>query len=241
MGGKNSSEYQSIIREMKALVRPEKAAFLPKFFKVYPGGYGEGDVFLGVVVPDTRKVARHWRRARMRTIATLLDDAHHELRLCGLLILVDQFKQSNDTGRQALVDLYLAKIDRVNSWDLVDISAPNTIGLWLMNRDRALLDELLDSGQLWRQRIAMLATLAFIRENDFADTLRIADVLLHHEHDLIHKAVGWMLREVGNRNCETLEDFLATRYNAMPRTMLRYAIEKLPESRRQDYLRGRVG
>lgn len=241
MGGKNSSEYRSIIREMKALVRPEKAAFLPSFFKVYPGGYGEGDVFLGVVVPDTRRVAQHWREAHMRTIAALLDDAHHELRLCGLLILVDQFERSDDVGRQTLLDLYLAKLDRVNSWDLVDISAPKTIGLWLVNRDRVLLDELLDSGQLWQQRIAMLATLAFIRENDFADTLRIADILLRHKHDLIHKAVGWMLREIGKRNTEILETFLVSRYSEMPRTMLRYAIEKLPESRRQDYLHGRVG
>ncbi|MCP4446517.1 MAG: DNA alkylation repair protein [Myxococcales bacterium] len=240
MGGKSQTEYTAILCDLRALVRPDKAAFLPGFFRAVPGGYGEGDVFLGVVVPDIRKVARRHRTASSSTLAQLLEDERHELRLCALLIAVDQFGHGTDEGREQLIELYITKLDRVNNWDLVDLSAPKLLGAWLLHRDRSLLDDLLASEHLWRQRVAVLATLAFIREGDFADTLRIADRLLHHEHDLIHKAVGWMLREIGNRDVQELERFLKRQYPKMPRTMLRYAIEKLPETTRQDYLTGRA-
>lgn len=239
MGGKGHGERLSIGRELRALARPEKAAFLPKFFKAFDGGYGQGDRFLGVVVPDTRAVARRHREASQETIESLLDSAFHEERMCGLLIMIHQFERGDESEQESLVRLYLSKLDRVNNWDLVDISAPKILGAWLVGRESDILDELLASKHLWRERVAMLSTFALIRRGEFAETLRIADVLLHHEHDLMHKAVGWMLREVGNRNRHTLEEFLVPRYASMPRTMLRYATEKLPENIRQDYLRGR--
>jgi 3-methyladenine DNA glycosylase AlkD len=229
----------AIRQQLQRLSRPEKKAFFPKFFRAHPGGYGEGDRFFGVVVPDNRKVARDNRDADLHSIAQLLDDPIHEVRLCALFILVDQMKRYPDQSR-AIVDLYLSKLDRVNGWDLVDSSAPHILGPWLRDRDRGLLDQLAQSGQLWRQRVAIIATQHFIRNGEFADTLRIADLLLDHEHDLIQKAVGWMLREVGEKDEPLLESYLAPRYQKMPRTMLRYAIEKIPEPRRKAYLRGEI-
>ncbi len=240
MGGKRQDELQSILRALQGLVRPEKAKFLPQFFKAFPGGYGEGDRFLGVVVPDIRNVAKRHRNARTTTISQLLDSPFHELRMCALLIIVDRFQRAEVEDRSLLVKLYLSKLDRVNNWDLVDVSAPNILGAWLLDKPRSQLYDLVESEQLWRQRVAVLATLAFIRNRDFSDTLRIADILLVHEHDLIHKAVGWMLREIGNRDRHALETFLFTRYTSMPRTMLRYAIEKFPDPLRQGYLKGHI-
>jgi 3-methyladenine DNA glycosylase AlkD len=217
-----------------------KAAFLPRFFKTGPGEYGEGDVFIGVTVPRQRAVARRFRALPLHHLATLLDDRRHECRLTALLILVDQYERADARTRTAIARFYLAHLDRVNNWDLVDSSAARILGAHLQTRSRRLLDRLAASRSLWRPRIAIIATHWFVRQGAFDDALRIADRLLDHPHDLIHKAVGWTLREVGNRDEEVLVRFLRTRYTRMPRTMLRYAIEKFPARRRHAYLSGRV-
>ena len=191
-------------------------------------------------MPAQRTIAKQFRDLPLGEVGKLLDDAVHECRLTGLFILVDQFRRANETQRDTIADFYLGKMDRVNNWDLVDSSADKILGAYLDDKDRSVLDELAATEHLWRQRIAIIATHHFIKQRDFKDTLRISKTLLHHEHDLIHKAVGWMLREVGNRDQPTLERFLHTRYKKMPRTMLRYAIERFPEELRQAYLRGEV-
>lgn len=219
---------------------PEKAAFYPTFFKAGKGEYAEGDRFIGVVVPEQRKIAKRFRELPMRGVQSLLKDPFHECRLTGLLILAEKFRRGDEDERARIVDCYIGHLDWVNNWDLVDSSAYPILGAWLIDRDRGILGELARSGHLWRQRVAIIATLAFIKADEYDDTLEIADLLLHHEHDLIHKAVGWMLREVGQRNQEVEEGFLLTRYKGMPRTMLRYAIEKFPEERRKAYLSGDV-
>ena len=223
---------------LKQLVNSEKASFYPRFFRTGKGEYGEGDRFLGVTVPNQRKVAKRFRDLSLRQVGLLLDDKIHECRLTALLILTEQFQRVDDGERQKIVDLYFDRMERVNNWDLVDASAYKILGAFLEDRKRGVLDELVASGDLWRQRIAMVATYHFIKQEDFKDALRIARKLLQHEHDLIHKAVGWMLREIGKRDKRTLEKFLQRHYRAMPRTMLRYAIEKFPERQRQQYLRG---
>lgn len=240
MGFKPRSAAGGVRRDLQRLATPERAAKARRYFQAQPGGYGEGDRFYGVAVPDTRAVARKHRDLPLATVEALLCDPVHEVRLCALFILVAQFRRSRGEERQTRVDLYLRNLDRVNGWDLVDSSAHLILGAWLKDGDRALLHQLAKTDHLWRQRVAMIATLAFIRDGDFGETLALAEVLLHHQHDLIHKAVGWMLREVGNRDRETLETFLGPRYGSMPRTMLRYAIEKLPEERRQRYLEGAI-
>ncbi len=219
---------------------PEKAAFYPRFFKCGQGEYGEGDRFLGVTVPRQRKVAKRFKDVNHKVIRQLLDDRHHECRLTALLILVGQYQRADSERRQEIFDLYVAKLDRVNNWDLVDASAAKIVGRHLESKDRSLLDDWAATDDVWKQRIAIIATYHFIRHDDFADTLRIAEKLLHHDHDLIHKAVGWMLREVGKRDLGVLEKFLHGHYRSMPRTMLRYAIERLPDKRRKQYLRGEV-
>lgn len=225
---------------LKKLTKPEKAASHSRFFKTGKGEYGEGDIFFGVTVPNQRQVAKQFRDLSRSEIAKLLDDKVHECRLTALLIMVDQFRRGDANQRRAIFDLYLQKIDRVNNWDLVDSSADKIVGAFLADSDRGLLDELADDDHLWKQRIAIIATYDFIKRGDFKDALRVSRKLLDHEHDLIHKAVGWMLREIGKRDKPTLVKFLKTRYARMPRTMLRYAIEKLPEGERQRYLQGQV-
>lgn len=223
---------------LREKINPEKAEFLPRFFKTGPGEYGEGDKFLGVVVPDQRKVAREFKDLPLLQIEKLLDDPIHECRLTGLLILVDQFKKAKDNAvRNSLCDFYLSKLDRVNNWDLVDSSSRDILGAWLHDKkDRRVLDKLAKSDDLWRQRVAMVSTYWFIKRGDFDDTLRLAEKFLTHQHDLMHKAVGWMLREVGNMDEAVLTGFLDRHATKMPRTMLRYAIEKLPEPKRKAYM-----
>jgi len=225
---------------LKERSNAKKASGNLRFFKTGKGEYGEGDRFFGVSVPDQRAVARQFRDVPLTEIGNLLDDKIHECRLTALLILVERIRRADDNEKCEIVDLYLEKIDRVNNWDLVDSSADKILGAYLIDHDRAVLDELVTSGHLWRQRIAMIATYHFIKHNDFKDALRIARNLRDHEHDLIHKAVGWMLREIGNRNKPTLEKFLKQHYQRMPRTMLRYAIERFPERQRQRYLQGKI-
>ncbi|MGB5813110.1 MAG: DNA alkylation repair protein [Polyangiales bacterium] len=227
-------------RDVKAALRElrneEKARFFPRFFKTGKGEYGYGDRFMGVVVPDQRKVAKRFKELPGPELVKLLDDPIHECRLTALFIMVNQFERGDAARRRQIFDLYLAHIDRVNNWDLVDASAHKIVGPALFDGDRSLLYELADSGDLWKQRIAIIATLHMIKQDDFKDIVKLATQLRDHDHDLIHKAVGWMLREMGKRDPKRLEKFLDKHYKKMPRTMLRYAIERLPDARRKAYL-----
>ncbi|MEM9352874.1 MAG: DNA alkylation repair protein [Planctomycetota bacterium] len=229
-----------VLAALREAADAEKAAFYPSFFKAGKGEYAEGDKFLGVVVPEQRKIARRFRGLPRREVEKLLDSPWHECRLTGLLILVERYQRGGDTEKESAAEFYLRKLDRVNNWDLVDASAHKILGPHLEDRDRTVLYELAGSGELWRERVAVIATLHFIKQGEFDDTLRLADLLLEHEHDLIHKAVGWMVREVGKQHLATMERFLKPRYQRMPRTMLRYAIEKLPEAKRKRYLAGKI-
>jgi 3-methyladenine DNA glycosylase AlkD len=227
--------------ELAAHGTPEKAKASAWFFKTGPGQYGEGDVFLGVTVPEQRKVVKKYRDLPLGQVEQLLQSQIHEHRLTALLILVDQFKRGGDEVQALIYDFYLANTTWINNWDLVDSSAPTIVGGFLLTRDRSVLRELASSDSLWERRIAILATFAFINEGEAADTLAIAEILLYDEHDLIHKAVGWALREVGKRvSQEAEEEFLLKHYRTMPRTTLRYAIERFPEDLRQGYLKGRI-
>ena len=212
-----------------------------RFFRAEPGGYGEGDRFLGVDVPGQRRIARRfYREATLADLETLLEDGAHEMRLSGLFMLVLRFERTRDAEeRRRIVELYCRRIDRVNNWDLVDSSAPHILGAHLLEHpeERPLLFDWAASGALWRQRAAVLATFAFIRAGRFTETLELARLLLEHPHDLIHKAVGWMLREIGKRDPDEEYAFLDRYASVMPRTMLRYAVEKLPEERRRAYMR----
>ena len=228
---------RSVIRELQALGTPAKAQASARFFKTAEGQYGYGDVFFGVTVPEQRKVAKHNGALPLMQVALLLEHDAHECRLTGLLILVEQYRKADAAGRARIARFYLAHKNRVNNWDLVDSSAPYILGHHLLTRDRSILHRLARSKQLWDRRIGIIATQAFIREGQFDDTLALATLLLADRHDLIHKAVGWMLREVGDRSREAEERFLKQYAPVMPRTMLRYAIEKLPEADRRRYLR----
>ncbi|MCE5269300.1 MAG: DNA alkylation repair protein [Planctomycetaceae bacterium] len=220
---------------LRALGNPKDAAFLSRFFKTGPGDYGEGDLFIGVRVPVTRRVAAEFKTLPLDEVQRLLHSEIHEERLASLLILAMQVK-ANEKIRKRIYDLYIANTRYVNNWDLVDLSAPSLVGEYLATRSRRPLYRLARSRWLWDRRISILATLHFIRLGDFTDTLAIAELLLGDHEDLIHKAVGWMLREVGKRNATILEDFLDRHSKVMPRTMLRYAIERLPEAQRRRYL-----
>ena len=240
MSGSASSSQTAaaIVRDLKAHADPEDAAFLQRFFKTGPGEYGEGDVFLGIRVPQTRRLAKTHRATTATQLGKLLESRYHEARLLALLIMVDQFRRGDRPERRAMYDLYRSRLASVNNWDLVDSSAEHIVGGFLVDRSRKPLYALARSPNVWRRRVAIMATFHFIRQHDFADTLALADVLLRDDHDLIHKAVGWMLREVGNRDRATEIAFLDARYERMPRTMLRYAIERFPEKTRRAYLNG---
>lgn len=218
-----------------------RVPILQRFFKTGPGQYAEGDVFIGVTVPDLRAVCRACRDAELTEVLALLASAVHEERLLALLLLVEAFKRGTDPEKGEIYRRYLANTKFINNWDLVDSSAPAIVGAWLFRRSRAPLRRLARSGSLWERRIAIIATHYFIRHGDLDDTFLIADLLLTDDHDLIHKAVGWMLREAGKRDPSAERDYLNTRYTRMPRTMLRYAIERFPEAERRRYLAGTIG
>ena len=210
---------------------------LQGFFRTGPGQYGEGDVFIGVRVPEVRAVCRECRDAPLAAVLALLESRIHEERLLALLLLVHAFERGDDTTRRRIFDAYLAHTAFINNWDLVDLSAYAIVGGYLASRSRAPLARLARSHSLWERRIAIVSTFHFIRRGDLAETLRIADLLLNDPHDLIHKAVGWMLREAGKRDGAALRTFLDARHQRMPRTMLRYAIERFDEPERQRYLK----
>ncbi|PSK67841.1 hypothetical protein B0E53_00112 [Micromonospora sp. MH33] len=228
-------------QELASLADPRRAEASSRFLQMVPGGYGEGDTAIGVSVPEQRRVAaRYWRDLSLADTAELLTGGVHEERLTALLILVRKFTKGDETERGQIVDVVLANTAHIDNWDLVDSSAPYIVGPWLIDKDRSVLDRLAASSLVWDRRIAVMATFAFIRAGDFDWTFRLADRLLRDPHDLVHKAVGWMLREVGNRDRAAEEEFLASRYREMPRVMLRYAIEKFDPQRRGEYLSGRV-
>jgi len=214
---------------------PSLVAGLAHFFKTGPGQYGEGDKFLGIKVPVTRAVVKAcWRQVTWPDLEACIASEYHELRLAALLALVAMYQH---TGQKACIDFYLSHTASINNWDLVDLSCYPLLGEWLLDKDRTLLYDLARSGKtIWEQRIGIVSTMTFIRHGQLEDTFAIADILLHHPHDLIHKAVGWLLREAGKRDKAALESFLQPRYATMPRTMLRYAIEKFPEPERRCYL-----
>jgi len=219
---------------------PEQAKILMRFFKTGIGEYGEGDEFLGIKVPVSRKIAKQFKELSLSEIQELLDSKVHEERLIGLFILVEQYRKADAEKMQAIYEFYLKNAKRVNNWDLVDLSAEKIMGAYLMDKDKRILFKLAKSKNLWERRIAIMSTFYFIKNGFYDTTFAISDMLLKDEHDLIHKAVGWMLREIGNRNLAEEEKFLKKNYKTMPRTMLRYAIEKFPEKKRQVYLKERV-
>ena len=259
----------TLLQNMLSNANPSQVEGLARFFKTGPGQYGEGDKFLGIKVPVTRQVVKEcWRSVSFEELEECICSEYHEVRLAALLALVEVFRHSKSspsgTGvvtfglvpevslRQQCVDFYLAHTAYINNWDLVDLSCYPLLGEWLLDKDRSLLYELARNGKtIWEQRIGMVSTMTFLRHGQLSDTFAIADIQLHHPHDLIHKAVGWLLREAGKRDKAALEAYLQgpdpsfsglsqeslPRYKVMPRTMLRYAIEKFPEAERQEYLR----
>jgi 3-methyladenine DNA glycosylase AlkD len=232
---------QKIQTRLRQFATKERARNLQRFFKTGPGEYGEGDLFLGIVVPDIRTVVKEFQGAPLPDVIRLLKSPIHEERLLALLLLVRAFTKGDDALKKKIYSLYLKNTRYINNWDLVDLSAPNIVGTYLLDRSRKPLYALARFGDLWKRRIAVLSTFAFIRQDDFNDALRIAKVLLTDDHDLLHKAVGWMLREIGKRDMSTEETFLLRHYTKMPRTMLRYAIERFPEKKRKGYLNGTIG
>ena len=219
---------------------PEISKTMKWFFKTGKGEYGEGDVFAGLKVPTQRKLAREFRDLTFADLKLLLDSPVHEERLISLFILIDKFAKSTEKEQQVIFKFYIKNRKGVNNWDLVDLSAPKIIGKHLLEKDKSILFKFALSKNLWERRIAILSTYEFIRNENFDTTLKIAEILLEDDHDLIHKAVGWMLREIGKRNLMAEENFLKIHYKKMPRTMLRYAIEKFPETKRKKYLQGKI-
>jgi 3-methyladenine DNA glycosylase AlkD len=225
-----------IKNDLQERANPEKAKILSGFFKTGKGQYGEGDIFLGITVPEQRRIAKKYSALPLSGLRALLSSRIHEHRLVALLILTEQYRKGDNGNKKEIFDFYLGKTRHINNWDLVDLSAPNILGDHLLDKDRSVLYRLAQSRNLWERRMAIMATFAFIRRNDFEDTLRVSTLLLHDTHDLIHKAVGWMLREIGKRDQKKEEAFLRIHYRKMPRTMLRYAIERFDEEKRKAYL-----
>ena len=229
----------SVQADLQKLGNKEKAAFVAGYFKTGKGQYGEGDIFLGITVPAQRVVAGKHKDLPLGDIEKLLHSKIHEYRLTALMILTRKFAKASEVEKKVLYRFYLNNTQWINNWDLVDGSAREMVGGWLLDKksERTILKKLAVSKNLWERRIAIIATWAFLKKGDFDDTFTIAEILLHDAHDLIHKAVGWMLREVGKVNEEAEETFLKKHYKTMPRTMLRYAIERFPEAKRRFYMR----
>ncbi|WP_247235827.1 DNA alkylation repair protein [Telluribacter sp. SYSU D00476] len=227
---------QAVRSELQVFADPVRAGFVAGYFQAKPGQYAEGDQFWGVSNPQVRQVVRRWRTLPADQLLLLLHDPIHECRLTALLIIVEQFAKASAGGQRELYDMYLSNIEYINNWDLVDASARDIVGRYLYDKDRSRLLDMARQPHLWTQRIAIVATHYYIRKGEYQDTLAVSRVLLAHTHHLIHKAIGWMLREVGKRDLDVLEEFLHEHIREVPRTSLRYAIERLPPSRRQYYL-----
>lgn len=228
----------SVQADLQKLADKERGELLQRFFKTGKGEYGEGDVFIGLTVPQIRIIAKQYRDLTFAEIETLLKNKIHEFRLTALLILTYQFAKADEGKKKSIYDFYLAHTKYINNWDLVDLSSHEIVGGYLLNKksERTILFKLAKSKDLWEKRISMISTFEFLRNGEYHDTIAIAEILLHDPHDLIHKAVGWGLREVGKRDLAAEETFLKKHYKTMPRTMLRYAIEKFPEEKRKYYL-----
>jgi len=227
--------------EIRALANKEIAQHSLRFFKTDKGEYGHGDLFLGVRAPQIRSIAKEHIDISITDMKTLICSKYHEERFLGLIILVNKYAKTKDKkNRNQLYKIYVSSFKHINNWNLVDVTCPHVTGKHLIDKDRTILYKWAKSEDLWAKRIAMVSTFSFIRKNDLEDTFKIAEILLHDEHDLIHKAVGWMLREAGKRDLKREETFLKKYYKTMPRTMLRYAIEKFPETKRQKYLKGTI-
>lgn len=231
------SRCKEIQQALRSLGDKEIAQHSRKFFKTARGEYGEGDQFIGVRVPVTRKIANTYKNTPLIEIEKLLSSKFHEERLLAVIMLANVAKTADEQLLKTLYQIYIKNSKYINNWDIVDSSAPHIVGKYLYNNNRSPLYKFARSRSLWEKRISIISTLYFIKQDDYTDTLAIAEILLNDSHDLIHKACGWMLREVGNRNIEAEEAFLRQHYQHMPRTMLRYAIEKFPEVKRQKYLR----
>lgn len=233
--------FQEITDQLKYYANEERRLNSLRYFKTGVGEYGYGDIFIGVSIPDIRKVIKpYFKILDITDIEKLLQSEIHEVRLAALIIMVEQYRKNSDR-REDIVELYLRSCDYINNWDLVDSSAYKILGPWLEKRDRTILYDFAQSGHLWKERIAIMTTYHFIKYlREFDDTFKLAELLIYHPHDLIHKAVGWMLREVGNISRPDEEKFLKQYYKNMPRTMLRYAIEKFPADLRKSYLKGEV-
>lgn len=231
------------ITELKKTVKkysnPEKANILQRFFKTGKGEYAEGDIFAGLTVPTSRKIARQFKSLSYNDLSKLIKSKIHEERLIALFIIVSKMKKANEKEKEKIYKFYVKNLKYVNNWDLVDLSSEKIIGEYLLDKDKKLLFELA-KGDLWERRIGVMSTFNFIKKNDYKTTLRLCKLLIKDREDLIHKATGWMLREIGNRDLKIEENFLKQHYKKMPRTMLRYAIEKFPEKKRQAYLLGKI-
>jgi len=222
-------------KEFQKLINPRQAAILQRFFKTGKGEYGEGDIFLGIKVPEQRKIAKKYINLSLTELENLLNSTIHEYRFTALVILSAKYKKGNE--KKAIFDFFIKNIENINNWDLVDCFAPSIVGDFLQDKKRDILYKLCRSRNIWKKRIAIISTFAFIRKNGFEDAFAISKVLLNDKHDLIHKAVGWMLREIGKRDQNAQEMFLQKHYKAMPRTMLRYAIEKFSKEKRELYFK----
>ena len=231
---------EKITKTLRSLANPDIAAHSQRFFKTGKSEYGEGDQFLGIRVPVLREQVKKFQKTALEDIQKLLTSSFHEERLFSLLLLVDKFTKGDEGEKTAIYQLYLNNTQYINNWDLVDCSACKIVGVYLESRDRRVLYKLVQSTSLWERRIAIMSTFQFIRKNQFDDTLNLSEQLITDKEDLIHKAVGWMLREIGKRDTRVEKSFLKSRYKKMPRTMLRYAIEKFPEQERKQYLKGKV-
>jgi len=231
---------KDIRKKIESEKNPKQALILQRFFKTGKGEYGEGDVFYGIKVPVQRTIAEQFKDLAFEDLKVLISSKVHEERLIAAFILVDLYKKDDEKKKKIVFNFYLKNRKGINNWDLVDLSAPKIVGEHLLNKEKDLLYKFAYSKDLWEKRIAILSTQTFIRKHFFEDTLKLSEILLQDKHDLIHKAVGWMLREIGNRDMQVVEEFLAKHYKKMPRTMLRYAIEKFPETKRKNYLKGRI-
>ncbi|MEA3413939.1 MAG: DNA alkylation repair protein [Nanoarchaeota archaeon] len=228
----------NLLNELQKYSSKEKAEIFKKFFKTGKGEYAEGIILIGLTIPKQREIAKKYQDISLSNLTKLLDSKIHEHRISAGIILVNKYKKANQEKKQEIFNLYIKNAKKFNNWDLVDITCTHIVGDFLLDKDRTLLYDLSKSKNLWEQRISIVSTFEFIRKKDFGDALRIFESLLNHKHDLIHKAIGWMLREIGKRNKEILEDFLKTNYNKLPRTTLRYSIERFPKEERKKWLKG---
>ena len=230
----------NLIKDLENFADEEKVEILQRFFKTGKGEYGEGDIFMGITMPIQRSIAKKYLNLSLGKIQKLLKSKIHEHRMVGLIILTEKYKKSSEQDRENIFGFYLKNTKNINNWDLVDVTCPRIVGDFLLDKDKKVLYNLANSGDLWEKRISIVSTMAFIDKEEFEDALAISEILLNDSHDLIHKAVGWMLREIGKKDEKVLKDFLKFHYKNMPRTMLRYAIEKFGEGERKSYLNGEV-